>query len=221
MSKTGKKIVELLQSTERKGIDNLIGWLVTEGFFTAPASTKYHGCYAGGLAEHSYDVYTLLRTQAKGLKLDTSLSAGQKPLLFGEHNLIIAALLHDICKVGLYLGTEKPYKWNKENPTGHAALSIERIKKFIDLEDIEEMMIRFHMNIYGCYEFYEKGKWDYKNAEYHLRGDHSKDGEMSKEESQAARYGKSLANACFHNPIVTVMYFADHLATLQEKAKEA
>lgn len=35
--------------------------LVEMGFFTAPASTKYHGAYEGGLFDHSYNVtYALL-----------------------------------------------------------------------------------------------------------------------------------------------------------------
>ena len=30
--------------------------LTESGFFTAPASTKYHGAYEGGLFDHSYNV---------------------------------------------------------------------------------------------------------------------------------------------------------------------
>ena len=44
---------------------------------------------------------------------------------------------------------------------------------------------------------------------------------MTREESKAARYGKSMANAWYHNPIVKMMYFCDEIATLEEKAKEA
>lgn len=32
----------------RPGADKLLAWLEEAGFFTAPASTKYHGAYAGG-----------------------------------------------------------------------------------------------------------------------------------------------------------------------------
>lgn len=34
----------------------MVDWLITKGFFTAPASTKYHGNHEGGLLEHSYMV---------------------------------------------------------------------------------------------------------------------------------------------------------------------
>ena len=35
---------------------NMIDWLVTNGFFHAPASTKYHGNHEGGLFDHSLAV---------------------------------------------------------------------------------------------------------------------------------------------------------------------
>ena len=34
----------------------MVDWLVERGFFTAPASTKYHGAYEGGLYAHSFEV---------------------------------------------------------------------------------------------------------------------------------------------------------------------
>lgn len=41
----------------RKGAKELIQWLESTDFFTAPASTKYHGAYEGGLCEHSLNVF--------------------------------------------------------------------------------------------------------------------------------------------------------------------
>jgi len=120
--------------------------------------------------------------------------------------------------MGAYIGTEKPYKWNKQQPKGHALLSIERIKKHIELTELEELMIKYHMGVYGLNEFYDEDDW--QTGEYPLRGDHTNDKEMSKEESKKARYGKSMANAWYHNPIVKVMYFCDELATLEEKAEK-
>lgn len=45
--------------------DDMMEYLMAYGFFTAPASTKYHGNYEGGLLEHSYMVtkYLLTLTQ--------------------------------------------------------------------------------------------------------------------------------------------------------------
>ena len=177
-------IIQLLKSTERKGMEDLIAALHIGAFFTAPASTKYHGCYEGGLAEHSYNVYDLLASANDELKLKCS-----------PESIIIAALLHDVCKIGAYTGIKKPYGWNRNQPKGHAILSLERIKKFIELTELEEKMIRYHMGVYGLTEF------DLKKGEYPLRNE-------------------GLANVWFHHPVVKVMYFCDELATLQEKTRE-
>jgi 23S rRNA maturation-related 3'-5' exoribonuclease YhaM len=191
---TKQTIIDLLLSVKREGIDNLIDYLCKSDFFEAPASAKYHGACVGGLAKHSLNVYSNLKDFQKRLTLDCP----------GE-GIIIAALLHDVCKIGAYVRTKADDGWtnNRDKEKGHALLSIERIKKHIQLTEIEELMIKYHMGVYGLNEY------DEKSGEYPLRGDESK----SKEE----RYGKSLANAWYHNPIVKIMYFCDELATLQEK----
>ncbi|MBN2312339.1 MAG: HD domain-containing protein [Sedimentisphaerales bacterium] len=212
---TKERIIELLRSTNRKGVDGLIAFLEEEGFFASPASTQFHGAYPGGLAEHSLRVFQLLDGYSNEIDLVTATLPGQKPIPIEYDNIVIAGLLHDICKVGAYIGTEAPYTWNKKQPRGHALLSLQRIRRFIKLKDLEAMMIRYHMGVYGLYEFYEEGSWEYGvNAEYPIRGDHSRDDKLSKEESQKARYGQSLRNAWYHNPIVKLMYFCDELATM-------
>jgi len=220
MNDTEEKIIELLRSTGRDGIESLIGYLKTNGFFESPASTKFHGSYPGGLAKHSLAVMLLLNEYNVKWNLGAATSPGQKPLPIKPANIIIAALLHDVCKAGAYIGTKSPYRWNQEHPKGHALLSIERIKRHIELTALEEMMIKYHMGIYGLREFYEEGSWEYNaNAEYPIRGDHSKDDKLSKEDSQAERYGQSLRNAWFHNPICKLIYICDELAVFEEKAE--
>lgn len=177
-----KMIKRRLLATDREGMDNLVGYLEDTDFFTAPASTKFHGCYKGGLADHSWRVFNML-VQYSG-QFDIA-----------PDSIAIAALLHDLCKIRMYTGTKKPYGVNKSKPKGHATISLARIKKFITLEPIEEMMVRYHMGVYGLKEF------DAKTGEYHLRS-------------------KGLANAWFHHPIVKMMYFCDELATFAEKAVE-
>ena len=48
-----EKFIELLKSTNRPGIEDLISFLEKTDFFTAPASTRFHGSFEGGLVEHS------------------------------------------------------------------------------------------------------------------------------------------------------------------------
>ena len=177
-------IHELLRSTNRDGMDNLLEYMSTGGFFASPGSTRFHGCYEGGLAVHSIGVYELLDSFAGLLRLECP-----------ADSLIIAPILHDLCKMGAYIGDRKPYTWNRANPKGHAVLSIERISRFIKLTELEDKMIRFHMGVYGLKEF------DDKKGEYPLRGG-------------------GMANAWHHHPIVKAMYFCDELATLEEKADE-
>ena len=218
-----EQIIELLRSTEREGIESVIKYLEDEGFFESPASTKFRGCYPGGLAKHSLNVYEKLNLLTPP-NICKPISSGQKPLPGDSNTIKIASLLHDVCKIGAYIATpddKNPYKWNKGQPKGHALLSIECIKKHIKLTELEELMIKYHMGIYGLEEFYEEDSWEYKtNAEYPIRGDHSNDQGMTKEESQKLRYGKSMRNAWYHNPIVKVMYFCDELATLEEKVED-
>lgn len=225
MTNIQDEVIKLLLSTERKGIEDLIQWLFENEFFTSPASIEHHGAYKGGLAKHSYNVYLLLffftslvdiavLNQVVDIAvLNQVNAAGQRPLPLVQDNLIIAALLHDVCKAGAYIPTpegKKLYKWNKGHPKGHAKLSIEILKRFIQLDPIEEMMIRYHMGVYGLNEFYKPDDW--QQGEYPLRGDDEK----SKEE----RYGNSLANAWYHNPVVKLMYFCDGLACYNELSKK-
>lgn len=221
VTNTEEHIIALLESTKREGMDQLIGYLKMEGFFTAPASSRFHGSYKGGLAKHSLDVYNRVNDYHYFLKLDKKATYGQMPIKLKPENIIIACLSHDTCKIGAYQRTKKGDGWtnNRNKEKGHAKLSISRIKENIKLEKIEEMMIRFHMGIYGLIEFQDTP--DNINGEYNLRGDHSMDGSMTKEESQKMRYGKSMSNAYFHNPICKIMSIADELACMEEKAKDA
>lgn len=191
---TKQIIIEWLRSTKRSGISELINYMTEEGFFTSPASMDNHNARKGGLADHSLRVYRLVDEYNKKLRLDRIKEKGQRPLKIKKDTLIIAGLLHDLCKIGKYIGDKKPYKLNRDMPAGHAVLSIERINEYIDLTDLEEMLIKYHTGVYGLEEF------DENTGEYELRG-----GQM--------------ANAWYHNPIVKVMYFCDEQATFEEKYK--
>ena len=88
-----EQFIELLRSTKREGIENLIDFLKKSDFFKAPASTRFHGSYEKGLMEHSMKVYEILKH-----KVETSFV----PINIPEESLIIIALLHDICKTNFY-----------------------------------------------------------------------------------------------------------------------
>lgn len=91
------------QNITREGSQQLLSWLEKSDFFTAPASTKYHLAYEGGLCEHSINVYNNLVK----LSLDTF---GVNNLPYNMESVAIVALLHDLCKVNFY----KPEKRNQK-----------------------------------------------------------------------------------------------------------
>lgn len=111
------------------------------GFFTAPASTKRHGAYKGGLYDHSYQVtkYLLELTEKLGLTWEK------------ERSPYIVGMYHDLCKCGLYTPKEDEigYEYNSELIIpGHGDRSVIMLQKYIDLTDEEIACIRWHMGAY-------------------------------------------------------------------------
>lgn len=120
------------------------------GFFTAPASTKYHGNYEGGLFDHSLEVASSLVEMTKRLGLIWD--RPESPYIVG--------MFHDLCKCDAYfwdIETDS-YKYNNDIIIpGHGDKSIIILQKYIDLTDEEIACIRWHM---GAYETDPK-MWDY------------------------------------------------------------
>ncbi len=81
------------ENITRDGADDLMEWLTTSDFFVAPASTKFHGSHAGGLLEHSLNVYDCLVEELDILDIKENYSA---------ETVALVSLLHDICKVNFY-----------------------------------------------------------------------------------------------------------------------
>ena len=141
---------ELLLSTQRKGISNLIEYLRKTDFYEAPASTRFHSSYEGGLLEHSLNVYNLLAQ-----KIETDLWSRYA---IGSGTAIIVALLHDICKANYYKVDYRNAKnengeWVKvpyytvddKMPYGHGEKSVMIASEFIKLTAEEKYAIRWHM----------------------------------------------------------------------------
>ena len=84
----------------RDGLDNLLDWLSKSDFFIAPASSKFHASYQGGLVEHSINVYLCLERLLKNYP-DLNIS---------EESVAICALFHDICKANYYKPTTRNVK---------------------------------------------------------------------------------------------------------------
>ena len=171
---TEKERFDLCMSTKLGDIlsEEFKTYLLANGFFSAPASTKYHGAYEGGLFDHSFAVMNfLVELSAKN---DLKWQRAESPFIVG--------MFHDLCKIDNYRHPiiEEPYieelsngskvhhfydksKWEyNPNPqfTGHGDKSIILLSQHIVLTEEEALCIRYHMGA-----FVEKDEWkDYTNA---------------------------------------------------------
>ena len=152
---------EIYEYIERDGAKELLRWLESTDFFTAPASTKYHECYHGGLAEHSANVFSEL----------VRLLKAYPEIPVTTETVAIISLLHDVCKVGCYKIEYRNRKnefgqWEKypvytfkeDFPYGgHGSKSVYLIQKFMKLTDEEAVAINCHMGV-------ENGNWAINDA---------------------------------------------------------
>ena len=153
-----EKFIELLKKVDRDGMNDLLDFLEKSDFYKAPASTRFHGDYEGGLVEHSLKVYELLVDKVKNSPV---------PIDVKEESLIIIALLHDICKANYYKVDYRNAKnefgeWEKVPyytvddtiPYGHGEKSVMMITEYIKLTVEEKYCIRWHMGFTEPKDFY-------------------------------------------------------------------
>ena len=153
-----QEFLELLKSINRDGMENLIAFIEKTDFFEAPASTRYHGSYQGGLLEHSMKVYEILLQKVQNNII------GLKP---NEDTMKLIALLHDICKANFYKVDYRNAKnskgeWEKVPyytiedtiPYGHGEKSVMMITEYIKLTPEEKYCIRWHMGFTEPKEVY-------------------------------------------------------------------
>ena len=155
-----EEILELLRSTEREGMEDVIGDLEDWGFFTAPASAGHHLNVEGGLARHSLNTCQAALAVWEAMKaLEPSLEHEVK-----RDSIIIASLLHDVCKCDIYKRSIKKRKnalgiWEdaegykityKNFPMGHGEKSLTLVLlSGLPLSDDEMLAIRWHMGAWG------------------------------------------------------------------------
>ena len=140
----------------REGADKLLDFLLNgSDFFTAPASTRYHGAHEGGLVEHSLNVYDCLADMVGRLKERYGIE-------YPEESIAIAGLLHDICKVNFYKTSYRnvkdetgrwqsvPYYTIEDTlPYGHGEKSAYIVSAYMRLTRDEAFAIRYHMGFSG------------------------------------------------------------------------
>ena len=142
----------------REGAEALLDYLENKSdFFTAPASTRYHGAYAGGLCDHSVNVYHCLRDYLSRARVQELYG-----LEYSEETVALVALLPDVCKVGCYKSGTRNVKgsdgkwtavptffFDDPLPYGHGEKSVYIVNGFLRLTREEAMAIRWHMGFSG------------------------------------------------------------------------
>ena len=141
--------IKIFNSTiKREGADKLLAFLESSDFFTAPASTRFHCAFEGGLVSHSVNVYKRL------------LEMAEKE--FGENvnkeTVTICSLFHDVCKCCFYKTEYRNVKdetgnWIKKPyyaiddplPYGHGEKSVYIINGYMRLTREEALAINWHM----------------------------------------------------------------------------
>ena len=152
----------------REGADKLLAYLTSDScdFFKAPASTRYHGNYEGGLCEHSLNVYDCLCDILARPRVRETYG-----ISYSDESVAIAALLHDLCKVNFYKTSFRNVK-NEEGrwesmpyytiedtlPYGHGEKSVYIASGYMRLTRDEAFAIRYHMGFSGSEEASNVGK---------------------------------------------------------------
>ncbi len=143
------------ENIRREGADKLLDYLTSPAsdFFTAPASTRYHGAREGGLCEHSLNVFRCLKAYLARPEVKEAYG-----LSYEDETVAIVALLHDICKVNCYKVSQRNvkgpdgkwqsvpyYEFDDRLPYGHGEKSVYIAGGYMRLTREEAFAIRYHM----------------------------------------------------------------------------
>lgn len=159
IEKNKEEFIEIFRANiTREGSDKLLDYLINKcDFFISPASTRFHGSYDGGLAQHSLNVYHCLKDYLSRQRVKELYKMN-----YSEETIAISALLHDLCKTDTYKRDFRnvkneagvwervpTYRTEDELPYGHGEKSVYMISGFMRLTREEAMAIRWHMGFSG------------------------------------------------------------------------
>jgi hypothetical protein len=177
IKKNKETCLKLLRETGREGIEDLIVDLEKMGYFTAPASAVYHLNCEGGLVQHSLNTYNAAVGVWENMKNYCPHLAKE----VSKDNIIMAALLHDICKCDVYKRKNESsgrfWKFGKEEtapysasydefPIGHGEKSvILALCSGVSLCDSEMVAIRWHMGPWSVNMDSNEDKQSYRAAQ--------------------------------------------------------
>ena len=169
LEKNKNEFIEIYkENITRPGSDKLLNYLISEqsDFFTAPCRTRFHGSYAGGLVQHSINVYNCLKDY-----LSRQRTKDVYGMEYTNESIALTALLHDVCKMNFYsvdyrnakneqgVWEKVPYYTiNDQLPYGHGEKSVYIVSGFMRLTREEAFAIRYHMGFSGIEDRNSIGK---------------------------------------------------------------
>ena len=169
LEKNKNEFIEIYkENITRPGSDKLLNYLISEqsDFFTAPCSTRFHGSYAGGLVQHSINVYNCLKDY-----LSRQRTKDVYGMEYTNESIALTALLHDVCKMNFYSVDYRNAKYeqgvwekvpyytiNDQLPYGHGEKSVYIVSGFMRLTREEAFAIRYHMGFSGIEDRNSIGK---------------------------------------------------------------
>lgn len=140
------------ENVKREGCEKLREYLINSDFFKAPASTRYHSAFEGGLCDHSVKTYKRLI-----YNIESEYGSNYNEVISNE-SIAIVSLLHDLCKIDYYKldyrnVKNEEGKWEKKEyytkdellPYGHGEKSVYIVNGFIRLTRQEALAINWHM----------------------------------------------------------------------------
>ena len=166
------------QYIQREGVTQLLDYLDTTDFYTAPSSTKFHLNVEGGLCQHCLNVFeTALKIYHA--VIEPAITAGTSPFKkeVTDESIAIVTLFHDLCKVGVYHKAEKwrkdaqnrwesyvGYEFDDDLPMGHGEKSVFILRNFIKLTREEILAVRWHMGMFDIGESGSSQRLAFHNA---------------------------------------------------------
>ena len=164
-----EKFIEIYnREITRPGADKMLEFLQSpkSDFFTAPASTRFHGAYEGGLCEHSINVYECLRDYMERPRVKELYGLEVSP-----ETIAIVSLLHDVCKIKCYKKGKRnvkdetgkwisvdTFEFDDTLPYGHGEKSVYMISPYMQQTREEAFAIRYHMGFSGGEDVRNVGK---------------------------------------------------------------
>ncbi len=139
---------------QREGAQEFLDYLCSakSDFFIAPASTRFHGNYPGGLVDHSLHVFHCLQDYLSRNRVKDVYGMN-----YSDESIAIVSLLHDVCKINVYKESVRNkkvngewvqvpfYEFDDKMPYGHGEKSVYMITPFMKLSREEAFAIRYHM----------------------------------------------------------------------------